>query len=63
MKVYEWSFQIFIHDFRKAVLKIDDCKVGKIDVILTKSILRFAGNTLDCLNLVKMLKELGIVDK
>ena len=39
---------------------IEDCKAGKIDVIITKSISRFARNTLDCLNYVRMLKELGI---
>ncbi len=39
---------------------IEDCKAGKIDIIITKSISRFARNTLDCLNYVRMLKELGI---
>ncbi|WP_338032637.1 recombinase family protein [Clostridium novyi] len=39
---------------------IRDCKAGKIDVIITKSISRFARNTLDCLNYVRTLKELGI---
>ena len=39
---------------------IEDCKAGKIDVIITKSISRFARNTLDCLNFVRMLKELGV---
>ncbi len=39
---------------------IEDCKVGKIDMIITKSISRFARNTLDCLNYVRMLKDLGI---
>ncbi|WP_297418967.1 recombinase family protein [Clostridium sp.] len=39
---------------------IEECKKGKIDVIITKSISRFARNTLDCLNYVRMLKELGI---
>lgn len=39
---------------------IEDCKSGKIDMIITKSISRFARNTLDCLNFVRMLKELGI---
>lgn len=36
------------------------CKRGKIDVILTKSISRFARNTVDCLNYIRELKELGI---
>lgn len=39
---------------------VEDCKAGKIDVIVTKSISRFARNTLDCLNYVRMLKELGV---
>ena len=39
---------------------IEDCKAGKIDGIITKSISRFARNTLDCLNFVRMLKDLGI---
>ena len=39
---------------------IKDCKRGKIDRIYTKSISRFARNTKDCLNTVRLLKELGI---
>ena len=39
---------------------IKDCEAGKIDVIITKSISRFARNTLDCLQYVRQLKELGI---
>lgn len=39
---------------------IRDCKKGKIDRIITKSISRFARNTLDCLEYVRMLKELNI---
>jgi len=39
---------------------ISDCKDGKIDMIITKSISRFARNTLDCLNYVRELKELGV---
>ena len=39
---------------------IADCRDGKIDMIITKSISRFARNTLDCLNYVRELKELGI---
>ncbi len=39
---------------------IDDCRAGLIDIILTKSISRFARNTLDCLNYVRELKEKGI---
>jgi len=36
------------------------CKQKKIDIILTKSISRFARNTVDCLNYIRVLKELGI---
>lgn len=39
---------------------IDDCMKGKIDLILTKSISRFARNTLDCLQYVRQLKEKNI---
>lgn len=44
-------------DFKRM---IKDCRKGKIDIIITKSISRFARNTLDCLNYVRELKELGI---
>lgn len=37
-----------------------DCEDGKIDIILTKSISRFARNTVDLLETVRHLKELGI---
>ncbi len=37
-----------------------DCEAGKIDIILTKSISRFARNTVDLLSTVRRLKELGI---
>ena len=39
---------------------IDDCRNHKIDIILTKSITRFARNTLDTLKYVKELKDLGV---
>lgn len=39
---------------------IADCRDHKIDRIITKSISRFARNTLDCLNYVRELKALGI---
>lgn len=39
---------------------IEDCEAGKIDIVLTKSISRFARNTVDLLNTVRRLKELGI---
>lgn len=36
------------------------CEQGKVDLVLTKSISRFARNTLDCLKYIRMLKERGI---
>ena len=39
---------------------IEDCKKGLIDMIFTKSISRFARNTVDCLNYIRMLKEMNI---
>ena len=44
---------------RDAFVKmIEDCKQGKIDLIVTKSVSRFARNTLDCLEYVRELKNL-----
>ncbi len=37
-----------------------DCETGKIDIVLTKSISRFARNTVDLLETVRHLKDLGI---
>lgn len=39
---------------------IEDCEAGKIDIVLTKSISRFARNTVDLLETVRHLKKLGI---
>ena len=39
---------------------IADCRAGKIDMVITKSISRFARNTLTLLNTVREFKELGI---
>lgn len=36
------------------------CRKRKIDLILVKSISRFARNTVDCLNYIRALRELGI---
>lgn len=36
---------------------IDECMAGRIDLIITKSISRFARNTVDCLNYIRQLKE------
>jgi site-specific DNA recombinase len=39
---------------------VDDCKAGKIDFVITKSISRFSRNTTDCLELVRKLLTLHI---
>lgn len=36
---------------------IEDCMAGTIDMIITKSISRFARNTLDCLKYIRQLKD------
>ena len=38
---------------------IEDCYAGKIDLIITKSVSRFARNTSDCLDVVRQLKLLS----
>ena len=37
-----------------------DCEAGRIDLILTKSISRFARNMGECVGVLRRLKELGI---
>lgn len=37
---------------------LEDCKAGKIDMIITKNISRFARNVVDCVETVRMLKNL-----
>ncbi len=44
-------------DFNRMIRR---CKAGKIDLILTKSISRFARNTLDTINYTRMLRAMGI---
>lgn len=44
-------------EFNKMIRK---CKQGKIDMIIVKSISRFARNTVDCLTHTRMLKDLGV---
>ena len=45
------------NDFKKLIV---DCNKGKIDLILTKSISRFARNTVDLLQTIRKLKENNI---
>lgn len=62
----DWEFVGIYSDFglsgknkkRPQFIKmIDDCHAGKIDRIITKSISRFARNTIDCIQTVRDLKE------
>ena len=46
--------------FYRRQLMIADCEAGRIDMIITKSISRFARNTVDCLKYTRKLKELNI---
>lgn len=39
---------------------IDDCMAGRVDMVVTKSISRFARNTLDCLKYIRQLKDKNI---
>ena len=39
---------------------IEECMNGSIDMVITKSISRFARNTLDCLKFIRQLKEKNI---
>ena len=39
---------------------IRQCKRGKVDMIIVKSISRFARNTLDCIKITRMLRELKV---
>ena len=39
---------------------IEDCEAGKIDYVITKSISRFARNTVDTLSTVRKLQSLGV---
>ena len=39
---------------------IKDCEAGKIDMIITKSVSRFARNTVDTLVALRNLKSMGV---
>lgn len=64
----DWEFEGVFADYAKSgtstekrtefMRMIQACKEGRIDLVITKSISRFARNTLDCLNYVRMLKSL-----
>lgn len=66
----EWEFAGLYYDEgisgtkkekRDALMSLmADCEQGKVDLIITKSISRFARNTTDCLELVRKLLDRGI---
>ncbi len=66
----EWEFVKMYSDegisgtstkHRKGFLEmIDDAMAGKIDLILIKSLSRFARNTVDCLSYIRKLAEVGV---
>lgn len=39
---------------------IDECMAGNVDMVITKSISRFARNTLDCLKYIRQLKDKNV---
>lgn len=39
---------------------ISDCEKGRVDIVLTKSVSRFARNTVDLLETVRHLKDMGV---
>lgn len=65
----DWQFKGIFADYAKSgtstekrtefMKMIQTCKKGRIDLIITKSISRFARNTLDCLYYVRMLRSLS----
>ncbi len=66
----EWEYAGVYADFgvsgtgmdRRSEFKrlLTDCQAGKVDILLTKSISRFARNTVDLLSTVRKLKEIGV---
>lgn len=61
MGVYTDEAQSGTKDTRKAFQRmLTDCRAGKIDMIITKSISRFARNTVTLLEVVRELKSLNV---
>lgn len=59
--VYSDEGQTGTKNTRKGFVElINDAKQGKIDVILTKSLSRFARNTIDCLKNIRELKAINV---
>ena len=47
-------------DREQFIRMIDDCMSGRIDMVITKAISRFARNTVDTLTYVRQLKDKGV---
>lgn len=57
----DWGISGTKAESRKDFMRmIEDCRAGKIDKILVKSISRFGRNTVDTLKYIRELRELGI---
>lgn len=66
----DWNFVGIYADYGKSGTKekgrtdfmrmLEDCEAGEIDIICTKSISRFARNTVECIQVVRKLKEMHI---
>lgn len=66
----EWQFAGIYADEARSGTKLQkrdeflrmlkDCEMGSIDMIITKSVTRFARNTVDSINAIRKLKLLGI---
>lgn len=56
-----WSYHRYAGEKREDFQRlINDCMNGDVDMVITKSISRFARNTLDTLKYVRMLKDKGV---
>ena len=71
IKIHDnWEFAGLFYDFGVTGTKTEhrdglqnlllECKAGRIDYILTKSISRFSRNTSDCISLVRELLDMNI---
>lgn len=59
--VYADEAQTGTRDSRENFQRLlSDCRAGKIDIVITKSISRFARNTVTLLSAIRELKEMGI---
>ncbi len=66
----DWEYAGVFYDFGITGTKADvrdglqallyECRIGRIDYVLTKSVSRFARNTVDCLSIVRELLSYGI---